>query len=359
MFAQVHHPKALNHQELESYLEQGWFRMGQTIFTTNFLSFNDHLYSAIWLRVALHDFKPTKTQKKLAKQNALFRVEIQKASITLEKEKLFEHYKQGVSFEASSSLSNLLQGKVTHNIYNTYEIDIYDGDTLIAVGYFDMATSSAAGISSFYNHAYRKYSLGNYLMFLKMEYCKKAGLEYFYPGYFVPGYSFFDYKLKINNATLQYLELSSQQWLPISDFSTHLAPVHVMRDRLQSLQLQFIEAKIDSKILKYVFYDANLFPDFIDAALFDFPLFLYCFETADDQIHPIIVYDVVDQKYRLINCRQVWKSNLPGNVNETYSAYLLKIEEDLFSAENCEEMVEVFLAMAQRSFITIKRDSDT
>ena len=53
MFAQIEYPKNLLPEELDKYLASGWFRMRQTIFTTNFLHFNQQFYSAIWLRVAL------------------------------------------------------------------------------------------------------------------------------------------------------------------------------------------------------------------------------------------------------------------------------------------------------------------
>ncbi|MBA4056534.1 MAG: arginyl-tRNA--protein arginylyltransferase, partial [Marivirga sp.] len=53
MFAQVHSPEKLLPRELDAYLEQGWFRMGQTIFTTNFLNFKNEFYSALWLRIML------------------------------------------------------------------------------------------------------------------------------------------------------------------------------------------------------------------------------------------------------------------------------------------------------------------
>lgn len=353
MFAQVQNPQVLTPQDLDGYLARGWFRMGQTIFTTNFLSFNDQLYSAIWLRVVLDDFKPTKTQQKLVKLNASFKPEIKQANVTQEQETLFEKYKRGVSFEASPSLNSLLYGKSFHNIYNTYEIEIYDGNKLIAVGFFDIGEKSAAGITSFYDPAYKKYSLGNYLMFLKMEYGKSLGLDYFYPGYFVPGYSFFDYKLRINNSNLQYWQLNAKRWLPIESFSHHLNPVQLMYDKLYALQARLAQSKIGSKVLRYVFYDANLFPDFIDAELFDFPLFLYCFKLADDQIHPVVVFDIEYQMYRLVSCKQVWKSNLPDNINETYSSYLLKIDKDLFSTDDAGEMASSMLNFTNNPFITL------
>jgi arginine-tRNA-protein transferase len=116
MLATVHSPQSLDPAQLDTYLEQGWFRMGQTIFTTNFLSFKNQLYSAVWLRVYLPDFTTERTKEKLAKLNAGFRTEIQKASITAAQETLFELYRKSISFEASSSLHHLLFGKSTDNI---------------------------------------------------------------------------------------------------------------------------------------------------------------------------------------------------------------------------------------------------
>src|SRR5688572_27360273 len=101
MYGQVHSPETLSGDELDAYLEMGWFRMGQTIFTTNFLSFKNQFYSAIWLRVVLPRFSAEKTQQKLAKKNAGFATEIIPAHISAEKEALFAKYKSSVPFEAS------------------------------------------------------------------------------------------------------------------------------------------------------------------------------------------------------------------------------------------------------------------
>src|SRR5688572_11082836 len=104
MFGQVHSPEKLSGDELDAYLEMGWFRMGQTIFTTNFLNFKNQFYSAIWLRIVLPRFSLDNTQQKLAKINAGFTTEITPAHISPEKEALFAKYKLAVPFEASASL---------------------------------------------------------------------------------------------------------------------------------------------------------------------------------------------------------------------------------------------------------------
>jgi len=344
MLAQVHIPETLTARELDQYLEGGWFRMGQTIFTTNFLNFKERFYSALWLRIVLDRFLIDKTHQNLIKRNAAFKIEIKEASITPEKEELYVRYKQGISFDASPSLQHLLFGKTDQatSIYNTREINIYDGDKLIATGFFDLGTSSAAGISSFYDPAYKKYSLGKYLIYQKINYCKELGLQYFYPGYFVPGYSFFDYKLTIGKPALEYLRLTSQQWFSIHNFSIEFIPFQVMNDKLDELQQLLVQMKVESKLLSYAYFDANLVPELREAGLFDSPLFLYPVSAEMDSIHPVIViFDVLDQQYHLVQCLSVWTSDSPNGIPEIYSSHLLKVEYELFSTKASGEMAAI------------------
>lgn len=343
MFAQVQSPGKLQAQELDAYLEQGWFRMGQTIFTTNFLNFKNQFYSALWLRIVLQSFHSDQKQKKILKINAGFRTEIKKASINPEKEVLFSKYKEGISFDASASLHHLLFGTASHTIYNTYEVNIYDADKLIASGFFDIGDTSAAGISSFYDPAYKKYSLGKFLIYLKIEHCKNLGLSYFYPGYFVPGYRLFDYKLEIGRSALQYLQFSCYSWLPIESFSSELTPLQIMHEKLLSLQQALLQSNIQSRVLKYEYFDANLIPELKGAGLFDFPLFLCFTKSMEEDVNHLIVYDVRGECYRLVRCFGVLKTNVTNKLVDLYSAFALKVEQDLFSTSKLEELVNVIL----------------
>jgi leucyl-tRNA---protein transferase len=336
MFAQVHYLENLSGRELDRYLEQGWFRMGQTIFTTNFLHFKHRYYSAIWLRVVLKDLADDKTLQKLSKRNARFEMKVQPASLDVSKEELFARYKQAVSFETSPSLYHLLYGNAINNIYSTMEVCLYDQGRLIAVGLFDTGEHAAAGITSFYDPAYKKYSLGKYLIVLKMKYCKEYGYKHFYPGYFVPGYPFFNYKLELGASALEYLDLIKGSWLPVSSFT--LSPFNIMEQKLTALQQLLASGNIETRLFKYEFFDANLFPELKDAALFDFPLFLNCFTFHEDIITPMIVFDVRDNCYHLVQCRSIWASNLPVSKDEVYSWHLLKVEQEWLVTPLAEEV---------------------
>lgn len=335
MFAEVHCPRVLHSDELDQYLARGWFRMGQTIFTTNFLNFRNNFFSAIWLRIPLPEFVADKTEQKLLKKNTRFRIEIRQASITAEKEHLFSAYKKNISFEASNTLNTLLYGKAGYNIYNTSEINLYDADKLIAVGFFDIGQTSAAGIASFYDPAYKKFSLGKYLIYLKIEYCKKIGLQFFYPGYFVPGYSLFDYKLRIGEPVLQYLEFPSLQWRAFASFKMASSPLQVMEEKLGLLSMLLKRSGADCRILKYEFFDANLIPELEGIVLFDFPIFLACTGLAEETP---IVYDVRDQQYHLIKCKSVWASAGTGNSKDLYASHVFKFDHGIFSTEHAEAM---------------------
>ncbi|HKZ38892.1 MAG TPA: GNAT family N-acetyltransferase [Chryseolinea sp.] len=337
MFAQVHSNETLDPQALDEYLERGWFRMGQTIFTTNFLNFKNQYYSAIWLRIPLDEFSMEKTFQKLSKRNARFKVEFQEASITPAQEALYLSYKKNISFEPSASLHSLLFGKASHNIYNTKEVNLFDGEKLIAAGFFDVGKISAAGITSFYDPDYKKYSLGKYLIYLKIEYCKKHGLQYFYPGYFVPGYPLFDYKLEIGKPLLQYLDLTSKDWLEMGNFSNESIPLLIMEEKLKALQILLSRYALKSQILKYEFFDVNLIPELGGIELFDFPIFLFCEDLAGENLN-LFVYDVSDHQYHWLRCKSVWASNAANDQRETYSSHVLKLDGDLLITHNAEAL---------------------
>jgi arginine-tRNA-protein transferase len=277
--------------------------MRQTIFTTNFLHFNQQFYSAIWLRVAMEGYKVDNQFKSLQKLNKAFHFEIKKSepgNISFTHELLFQQYRQSISFEVSASLQELLLGNETHSIFNTHEVTIFDGDTLVAVGFFDLGEKTAAGITCIYHPAYKRHSLGKYLMYLKMDYCQQQRLQYFYPGYVVPGYSPFEYKLTVGKATLQYLDLASQQWLPFDPQMPAIGPLRQMVDKLTELQQLLKATRISNTIQYYRFFEANMNLDYLGGQLFDFPVFLHCFPKKDSTNLFLIVFNVFESCYQFL-----------------------------------------------------------
>ena len=337
-FAQVESPQSLAPAALDQYLGKGWFRMGQTLFTTNFLCFAGQFYSAVWLRIDLSEFKGDKTYNRLTRLNARFRTVIGKAQLTDDKENLFSIYREHVPFQASASIRHLLYGKSSENIFDTQEILIYDGGRLIAVGYFDLGDTAAAGISSFYHPDYKKHSLGKYLIYRKIAYCHEMGLRYFYPGYFVPGYNYFDYKLLIGREALYYFMLQTGEWRCIQQFKQDHSPFSIMKERLATLQTILASVRITTRLLKYEFFDANLMPELRGAELFDYPLFLTFEADRTHDFMQVVVYNIVEGCYDLIQCRSVWQIKSDSQREGTYATTLLKGVEQRTIALKAEDV---------------------
>ena len=191
----IYYPIQLSGEELDAFLEKGWYRMGQSIFTTHYISLEDQVYRVFWLRYDLQKLILSKRQQRLIKRNAQFTIAIKPLEITDELETLYALYKSGINFEPAWSVQHWLYGDQSMNVFATELIEIRDKGRLIAAGITDLGHNSIAGIMNFYHPDYKKYSLGKYLMLVKMQYAKTKNMKWYYPGYIVYNHSGFDYKL--------------------------------------------------------------------------------------------------------------------------------------------------------------------
>lgn len=191
----IYYPAQLSGEELDAFLEKGWYRMGQSIFTTHYISLEEQIFRVFWLRYDLSKLVLSKSQQRLKKRNDRFSVTIKSLEITDELEDLYALYKSGINFEPAWSVEHWLYGDQSTNVFPTELIEIRDNNKLIAAGISDIGHESIAGIMNFYHPEYKKYSLGKYLMLLKMEYAKAKNRKWYYPGYIVHNHAGFDYKL--------------------------------------------------------------------------------------------------------------------------------------------------------------------
>jgi arginyl-tRNA--protein-N-Asp/Glu arginylyltransferase len=199
--------------DLDEALSNGWFRMRQAIFTTTHLNTED-CYRVHWLRYPMADIQAHRSHEKIRKRNGLLRVEIESvADIKAEHEQLYSRYRASINFGAES-IHEALYGDspVGDSAYATHTISIYNGNKLIAGGYFDTGKFSAASILHFYDPEYKRNSLGKYLMLVTIDFLKARGFKFYYPGYVIAGKSKMDYKLFIGREAAQYFEPATAAW---------------------------------------------------------------------------------------------------------------------------------------------------
>lgn len=202
--------------ELDLYLSHGYFRMQQGVFTCRFVLFEAALCPVHWLRINVAAVQYGPKQRRLLRANGAFTSVSKPFALTDEIETLYALYRDSIDFDAPESVEACLFDGETHNAFDTRIIEIRDGRTLIAAGIFDDGSRSIAGIMNFYHPAYRKYSLGKYLMLQKIADAQRRRKLYYYPGYVASNYPKFDYKLFADEAATEVYDAGRGYWLPFS-----------------------------------------------------------------------------------------------------------------------------------------------
>lgn len=222
MINDIRMPDSMGAAELDKYLEMGWFRMGQTIFTTDRIPLGGVIYPVYWLRIELGAICYGRAQQKLLAANRRFEVQEGPFLLNAETEKLFEKYKNAVDFIPPDSILDYLYLGANYNIYDTRSIEVRENGRLIACGIFDQGRNSIAGILNFYDPDYKKHSLGKWLMLLKINHAQKSNLLWYYPGYLALGTTKFDYKLFPDRSASEYLDRNTGGWRKIDPFFKEL-----------------------------------------------------------------------------------------------------------------------------------------
>jgi len=299
MFTEIHYPEKISPGELDAYLDRGWFRMGQMIFTCRFLCFSGELYSAIWTRLDLRNYRFRKSLKKLLKRNSNhFRVLVRKAVFDDEKEILYQRHKSRFEGYIAETLKESLHGEANYNIYDTWEICVYDENRLVAVSFFDIGGNSLASIMGLFDPAYSKYSLGFYTMLLEIMVGHQNKKAFYYPGYVVPGYAHFDYKARIG--PVDYFDAITENWLPYNNIEPEDIPLEILKSEIKTLQTAFAKAGLESKPVFYPYYEEPIISEWSERFL-SHPLFLIHKKEGTPFYH-VSTYNLKSKKYMAYLC---------------------------------------------------------
>lgn len=168
-----------------------------------------------WLRYPLAEIKNHTSHKRIRKRCKAFRYNIETFNgISDTHEAIYTNYRQSINFDGADSIHQCLFGETdaNQNIFKTKCISIFDGEKLIAGGYFDVGENSATSILHFFDPHYKNYSLGKYLMLLTVDYLRSTGYTFYYPGYLVAGNPKMNYKLFIGKEATQYFNPETANW---------------------------------------------------------------------------------------------------------------------------------------------------
>jgi leucyl-tRNA---protein transferase len=221
MFKDLHILPRITGSLLDQYLAKGWYRMGQIIFTTDYLFKEEQWFRVFWLRYRMDLFRFSKKQEKLLRLPDGFSVTTKPLQITEELETVYQLYRSELDFEVSPTLrENLFSlcfiSSEEAPAFDSWVIEIRDTGRLIAAGIFDAGEKSMMGIINIYDPAYKKYSPGKRLILFKLKESLDRKLDYYYPGYIVQNFPKFDYKLEAGESICEIYDSVKDEWVPYS-----------------------------------------------------------------------------------------------------------------------------------------------
>jgi arginyl-tRNA--protein-N-Asp/Glu arginylyltransferase len=231
--AAVPKPDFIGGEMLDFYLGRGYYRMQQDLFTCQFIPLEGRLHTVHWLRLRLAEVQSGPEQRRLLRLNAQFQLQLRPFELTEEYETLYAAYRRSTTFDGPPTVASfLLEEDSPANLFDTQVIEVREAGRLIAVGIFDQGARTLAGIMNFYDPAYRKHSLGKYLMLLKIEYARQQQMVFYYPGYLVQGMPKFDYKLFPDRAATEVFDCVRQRWLPFAWEAVQEQSAELLREYL-------------------------------------------------------------------------------------------------------------------------------
>jgi len=294
----IHHEHRMPDGKLDSYLTSGWRPAGQAVYTADFLRADDEeLYGCIQVRLPLTNFKFKKRHRKMLRRNGeRFRHAIHPAGYPDEQMRALNRRYMAVNGERSrEDLELHVTGEFGWRVFNTHVVKVYDGDKLVAFSYFDLGVRTAYSKTGIYDPEYARFSLGIYTMALEIRWLLEREIGFYHPGYVVPRYPLFDYKIQFGS--MEFRQIHTGDWLPY-DHADQEDPYLIYHDALTRLQQATRPGVFADEVLEYPAFTGRFHATDTERELLDGALLL---EVRGDFFppHRVVTYDLAARKYEL------------------------------------------------------------
>ncbi|MCL9782668.1 arginyltransferase [Vibrio sp. S4M6] len=188
----------------EVLLANGFRRSGDTIYKPHC----DQCKACVPIRVSVHDFIPSKSQKRLLAKAKSFswmlKDKLDDNWFGLYSRYINERHLNGTMYPPKklefSQFSNC-------SWLNTQYLHIYSEGTLIAVAVTDILTNSASAFYTFFDPD-AKLSLGTLCVLLQLQHCQQQGKQWLYLGYQINECPAMNYKTRFQ----RHQKLVNQRW---------------------------------------------------------------------------------------------------------------------------------------------------
>ncbi len=150
------------------------------------------------LRIPVHDFTPSKSQRRVANRWAEHgRVELGPVTFTEEKLELFNRHKRerGLTDEEGDAMDPLgYIGWLVHSCVLSVEMRYFFDEELVGVGIVDLGRTSASSVYFYFDPDRSDLSPGTYSALEEVGFCRRTGRDHLYLGLYVADCRHLSYK---------------------------------------------------------------------------------------------------------------------------------------------------------------------
>lgn len=342
-------PATLSGAELDDYLARGYYRIGRSIITADYLVSDGELMSTIWTRLDLRGYRFRRSLRKIMAQNGRrYTTVVGDVRLDDAHTELYSRYRASVKGHRARTLDDVLGGDEGRALFRTREIAIYLGDTLVGFSWFDLGDESVESLIGVYDPDEKRYGLGFWSLLLEIAHAQETGLRYHYAGYVLSGPSCMDYKLRVGD--LEHLDPRSGSWGPVSPFARGKAPADVLRARLDEAEVA--HARAGANVVR-LWNSTRTIPGLAERVpgASNEPVLLVCL-SKDDALGTLTTWDHAAETFVLHAGRPIFLSVSPeGEPSEPFDLHVFVVYETIGASPYAEAIAE----LARQWLATIAR----
>jgi len=189
---------------MDRYWADGWRHFGILFFRYTTAFHESKRFTVLPLRIDLERFAPSRSQKRVLAKNSDTEIRLRPAFVDAEKTALFLRHRRRFQKDAPTSLDDFLSPDPASIPCRNVELCVYLGSTLLGVTFLDLGATATSAVYALFDPAEAKRSLGILMILQSIEFSRRQGYRYYYPGYAYREPFTYDYKK--NFTGLEYFD---------------------------------------------------------------------------------------------------------------------------------------------------------
>jgi len=146
------------------------------------------------LRVPVSEFTPTRSMRRVLRRNADITVTEGEPECSPERFDVYRRYLDGQHDQSMSRTYETFAEFLYETPTRTREFRYHLGERLIGVSIADRVPGGLSSVYMYFEPEFGERSLGTFSILWEIDHCRRAGLAFYYLGYFVAGSATMAYK---------------------------------------------------------------------------------------------------------------------------------------------------------------------